>query len=182
MNEDILSTGQTTFLDGDSLHRCKWNIPTCAKRMSAPGACGSSVHGEITSDSASTNLYILSPVHQDDLPHRTSLLTARPRWPETHYHVNQNKIILTWIVFPIHLYFWRCLRLVAKSCPTLWDSMDCTHKAPLSTGFPRQEYWNGLPFSSPGDLPKQGIKPGSHAWQANSFATEPPGKSTSKLL
>ena len=35
------------------------------------------------------------------------------------------------------------------------------HQAPLSMGFPRQEYWSGLPFSSPGDLPNPGIKPTS---------------------
>ena len=35
-------------------------------------------------------------------------------------------------------------------------------------GFPRQEYWSGLPFSSPGDLPGPGIKSASPAWQADS--------------
>ena len=35
------------------------------------------------------------------------------------------------------------------------------HQAPLSVGFPRQEYWSRLPFSSPGDLPNPGIKPAS---------------------
>ena len=44
-------------------------------------------------------------------------------------------------------------------------------------GFSRQEYWSGLPFSSPGDLSDPGIKPGSSALQANSLPTEPPGKS-----
>ena len=47
--------------------------------------------------------------------------------------------------------------LVAKPCPTL-----CNPKAsqvPLSMGFPRQEYWSGLPFPPPGDLPDPGIKP-----------------------
>jgi len=38
-------------------------------------------------------------------------------------------------------------------------------QAPLSMGFSRQEYWNGLPFPSPGDLPNPGIKPGSLALQ-----------------
>ena len=37
-----------------------------------------------------------------------------------------------------------------------------SHQAPLSTEFSRQEYWSGLTFSSPGDLPKPGIKHGSH--------------------
>ena len=39
-----------------------------------------------------------------------------------------------------------------------------------------QEYWSGLPFPSPGDLPDPGIKPGSPALQADSLPTEPPGK------
>ena len=36
-------------------------------------------------------------------------------------------------------------------------------QAPLSLGFPRQEYWSGLPFPSPGDLPNPGIEPRSPA-------------------
>ena len=43
-------------------------------------------------------------------------------------------------------------------------------------GFSRQEYWSGLPFPSPGDLPDPGIKPGSPALQADSLLSEPPGK------
>jgi len=43
-------------------------------------------------------------------------------------------------------------------------------------GFSRQEYWSGLPFPSPGDLPDPGIKPGSPVLQADSLSTEPPGK------
>ena len=50
-------------------------------------------------------------------------------------------------------------------------------QAPLSMGFPRQEYWSGLPFPSPGDLPDPGIKPGSPALQADSLPPEPSGKS-----
>ena len=38
------------------------------------------------------------------------------------------------------------------------DPMDCTHQTPLSMGFSRQEYWHGLPFPSPGDLPNPEIK------------------------
>ena len=49
------------------------------------------------------------------------------------------------------------------SCPILCDSMDWTEawQAALSLGFSRQEYWNELPCSPPGDLPKPGIKPSS---------------------
>ena len=41
------------------------------------------------------------------------------------------------------------------------------HQAPLSMGFPRQEYWSGLLFTSPGDLPDPGIEPKFLAWQAD---------------
>jgi len=41
--------------------------------------------------------------------------------------------------------------------------------------FSRQEYWSGLPFPSPGDLPDLGIKPGSPALQADALPSEPPG-------
>ena len=57
--------------------------------------------------------------------------------------------------------------LVAQLCLTLCDPMDC--QAPLSMGFSRQEYWSGLPFPSPGDLPNSGIEPGSPALQADSL-------------
>ena len=50
------------------------------------------------------------------------------------------------------------------------------HQAPLSTGFPRQEYWNGLPFPSRGDLPDPGIEPVSPALAGGFFTTESPGK------
>ena len=50
------------------------------------------------------------------------------------------------------------------------------HQAPLSMGFPRHEYWSGLPFPPPGDLPNPGIKPRSPALQASSLPPELPGK------
>ena len=43
-------------------------------------------------------------------------------------------------------------------------------------GFSRPEYWSGLPFPSPGDLPDPGIEPESPALQADSLPSEPPGK------
>ena len=50
------------------------------------------------------------------------------------------------------------------------------YQASLSMGFSRQEYWRGLPFPSPGDLPDPGIEPRSPALQADALASEPPGK------
>ena len=49
-------------------------------------------------------------------------------------------------------------------------------QAPLSMEFSRQEYWSGLPFPSPGDLPDPGIEHTSPALQADSLLSEPPGK------
>ena len=49
------------------------------------------------------------------------------------------------------------------------------YQAPLFMGFSRQEYWSGLPFPSPGDLPDPGIDPGSPALEADSLTSEPQG-------
>ena len=54
------------------------------------------------------------------------------------------------------------------------------HQASLSMGFPRQEFWSGLPFPYPGDLPDLGIKPASPALAGGFFTTEPPGKLTGR--
>ena len=61
--------------------------------------------------------------------------------------------------------------LVTQSCPTLCNSMDCSQME-----FSRQEYWSGLPFPSPGNLPDLGIEPGSPALQVDSLPSESPGK------
>ena len=50
------------------------------------------------------------------------------------------------------------------------------YQAPPSMEFSRQEYWSGLPFPSPEDLPNPGIEPGSPALQADALPSEPPGK------
>ena len=50
------------------------------------------------------------------------------------------------------------------------------YQALQSMEFSRQEYWSGLPFPSPRDLPNPGIKPGSPALQADALPSEPPGK------
>ena len=64
--------------------------------------------------------------------------------------------------------------LIAQSLfATLWA---IAQQAPLPMGFSRQEYWSGLPFSSPGGLPDPGIKPRSLAFQADSLPAEPPSK------
>ena len=62
--------------------------------------------------------------------------------------------------------------LVTKSCLTLLTP----HQAPLSMGFPRQEYWSGLRFSAAGSLPDPGFEPMSPALAGGFFTTELPGK------
>ena len=73
--------------------------------------------------------------------------------------------------------------LGAQLLPTFCDPMDCiAHQAPLSMEFPRQEYWSGLPFPSPGDCPDPGIEPGSPALQADSLPFESPEKSYNGII
>ena len=50
--------------------------------------------------------------------------------------------------------------LVTQSCLNLCDPVDCNPPVPLSTEFLRQEYWSGLPFTSPEELPNPGVDPG----------------------
>ena len=63
------------------------------------------------------------------------------------------------------------LSIMSDSFATPWT---VAHKAPLSMGFPRQEFWSELPC--PGDLPDPGIEPWSPALQADSLPIEPPWK------
>ena len=76
--------------------------------------------------------------------------------------------------------FWNILTClpcsVAQSCESLCGPVDVACQVPLSMGFPRQEYWNGLPFPLAGDLSDTGIKPASPASAGGFFTTAPLGK------
>ena len=63
--------------------------------------------------------------------------------------------------------------LVAKSRLIFKTPQTIAHLAALFMGFPRQQYWSGLPYPSPRDLPDPGIKPKSLALQVDSLTTEP---------
>ena len=63
--------------------------------------------------------------------------------------------------------------IVTQSCLNLWT---IALQVPLSMDFSRQEYWNGLLFPSPGDLPNPRIEPGSPTLQADSLPSKPSGK------
>ena len=67
-----------------------------------------------------------------------------------------------------------CVRLFAAP----WN---IAYEAPLSLGFSRQEYWSGLPFPSPGDLPDPDVKPVSPALEADTLFSELPEKPPEKI-
>ena len=72
--------------------------------------------------------------------------------------------------------FYMCV-LIAQSCLTLCDPMDCTAcHALLSMGFSRQGYWSGLPFPSPEDVPNPGIELRSPELQSDALPSELLGK------
>ena len=74
-----------------------------------------------------------------------------------------------------NLWLWSEVKLLShvRLFATPWT---VTYQAPPSMGFSRQEYWSGLPFPSPGDLPHPGTEPTSPALAGGFFIAEPPGK------
>ena len=82
--------------------------------------------------------------------------------------------------FPLFIWtqsYWIRLLLFSLSCVWLFaTSWTVVRQASLSMGFSRSEYWSGLPFSSPGDLPNPGVEPTSLVLANGFFTTEPPRK------
>ena len=91
-------------------------------------------------------------------------------------HYSAYNIATSHSLTPLQLYLGGGGGLVAKLRPTLATPWTVACQVPLSMGFSRQEYWSGLLFPSPGNLPNPGIKPRSPAWAGKFFTTEPPGK------
>ena len=72
-----------------------------------------------------------------------------------------------------------CTKVKVKSLSHVWlfvTPWTVAYQAPWSIEFSRQEYWSGLPFPSPGDLPNPGVEPRSSALQADTLPSEPPEK------
>ena len=95
-------------------------------------------------------------------------------WDHDLLPSRHNKLsCLNWMLCPSTIIcYCYCYSEFSLSCTTIWHPMDCSlpgsprtvaSQAPPSMGFSRQEYWSGLPFPSPGDLPNPGIKPTSPA-------------------
>ena len=65
---------------------------------------------------------------------------------------------------------------ITKSCLTLCNPMCCSPPGSSAMEFSRHEYWSGLPFPSPRDLPEPGTEPASPASTGGFFTAEPPAK------
>ena len=83
---------------------------------------------------------------------------------------------ITTICSQFHQFIYPKRKVKVSSSVTLWDPMDCSPPGSSSMEFSRQEYWSGLPFPSPGDLPNPGIESQSPSLQADSTLFEPSGK------
>jgi len=90
-------------------------------------------------------------------------------------NIIQTRFNITVIIIAFIFFFiLKCVKvLVAQSCLTLCDPMDCSLSGSSVLGFPREEYWNGLPCPSPGALPDPGIELRSPTLQADSLPPEP---------
>ena len=80
---------------------------------------------------------------------------------------------IKWTFFGVVKSCLYCFLIPIRLFVTPWTAA-C--QAPLSLGFPRQEYWSELPFSSPRDLPNPGIEPRSPSLAGRFFTTDQPGK------
>ena len=86
-------------------------------------------------------------------------------WNSYYQRVVKGSCLFWLLSIPRHACVLSCFSRV-RFFETLWT---VARQAPLSMGFSRQEYWSGLPFASPGDLPDPGIKSASLALQADSL-------------
>ena len=143
------------------------------------GPPGFSVHGENAGVGCHALLQGIFPTQGSNpgLPHCRQIV----------YHLSHqgSPRILEWAAYPFSRGSSQPRNQTGVFCTaggffTNWaiSATQCTvaHRTPLSMGFSSQEYWSGLPFPSPGDLPNPGIEPRSPALQADALTSEPPGK------
>ena len=102
---------------------------------------------------------------------RTHTLTHTHSHTHTHTHTHTCPAIV-----PCLLLFQSLSHVGLFATP---QTVAC--QAPLFMGFSRQEYWSGVPFPSPGDLPDPRIEPMSSALSGRFFSSEPPGKPSTRF-
>ena len=103
---------------------------------------------------------------------RLSSSSSSSRWVHNKENFQDYKLNLNnYQLNPNDCSKWYMIQSVTKSCLTLCDPMDYSLQAPLSMGFPRQDYGSGLPCPPPGDLPKPGIEPSSPTLAGRFFTT-----------
>ena len=131
----------------------------------------------------STMLNFLSKRCRLDMKEQTPLMTLSGPWWVWHVcmRTSSGALTLRWwsfgkLIICAYCAYWAQSLSLVQHFATIWT---VAHQALLSMGFPRQEYWIGLPFPSPGDLPDPGIKPESSvfpAFQPDSLPSESSGK------
>ena len=95
------------------------------------------------------------------------------KWENADISFNEHLIQQDFAAIGCDLLLLFSLSVMSESC----DPMACIAcQTPLMMGFSRQEYWSGLPFPSPRDLPNPGVEPVSPELAGGFFTTEPPGK------
>ena len=174
------SHGQLLLTGGPEVPSCSWSPPTliilhrfCLKSLclSLPAFSTRANLPEAHSDCSPPQPSVAPHcprTNSDDLDGNPSL----PQLPGRFFHPTRQRDTF-WMYFPLS---GTCRCLVVKSCLTLATLRTIAHQAPLSMGFPRQEYWSGLPFPSPENLPKPEIEPASLVLAGGFFTTESPGK------
>ena len=100
--------------------------------------------------------------------------SSQPR-DQTGVSCIAGRFFTNWAVREAHTGAWSEVKSLSRVrlFATPWTE---AYQAPPSMGFSRQEYWSGLPFPSPGDLPDPGIEPRSSEFQADALTSELPGK------
>ena len=135
-----------------------WKIP----RTEEPVRLQSVESRRVGHDWASSFHFRLTPGYTCPCSVGLLVLGGKARTP--HWNQNRSPPCSSLVTLSMHV----CAQLLSR-VRLLVTPWTVALQAPLSMGFPRQEYWSGLPCPPPGDLPDPGIEPTSPAWQVDSL-------------
>ena len=150
---------------------------TCMEPMRLQSSCGST-HPWLSSYLWTGNLFLTPSIHLCPLSYHWPS-PCESRWPHAVSCKTPTHLVLAFSLSccPLAAHKGSCVH--AQSLSHVWLFVSpgtIAHQAPLSMGFSRQEYWSGLPFLSPGDLPDPGINPAFPALWVTSLPLSHPGK------